>query len=47
MKRPSEVDVLVGDASKAKNHLGWEPKTSFESMVDKMIRNDLILEAKK
>ena len=47
MKRPSEVDVLVGDASKAKNHLGWEPKTSFESMVDKMMQNDLMLEAKK
>ena len=45
MKRPSEVDLLVGDASKAKNVLGWEPATSFNQLVSLMVENDLILEA--
>lgn len=40
-KRPAEVDLLVGDASKAKRILGWEPKVSFNELVAKMIRNDL------
>jgi len=39
--RPAEVDVLRGDASKAKNKLGWQPKTSFEEMITKMIKNDI------
>lgn len=38
--RPAEVDLLVGDFSKAKNVLGWEPKTSFEELVQKMVRFD-------
>src|SRR5215203_652184 len=33
LKRPAEVDLLVGDASKAKRELGWEPKTSFEELI--------------
>lgn len=45
MKRPSEVDLLVGDASKAKNVLGWAPTTSFNQLVGLMVENDLILEA--
>ena len=45
MKRPSEVDLLVGDASKAKNVLGWAPTTSFKQLVGLMVENDLILEA--
>ncbi len=39
--RPAEVDVLVGDASKAKRILGWEPEQSFEDLVEMMIKADL------
>lgn len=39
--RPAEVDVLRGDASKAKEKLDWEPKTSFKEMVKKMVINDI------
>jgi len=39
--RPAEVDILVGDYSKAKNELDWSPKTNFKSLVQKMVRNDL------
>jgi len=39
--RPAEVDVLRGDATKAKEKMGWTPKTSFEDLVRKMVRNDL------
>lgn len=41
--RPAEVDILLGDASKARRVLGWEPKTSFEDMVHLMVDNDLRL----
>jgi GDPmannose 4,6-dehydratase len=39
--RPAEVDVLRGDATKAKEILGWESKTSFNDLVRKMVKNDL------
>ncbi|MBV8371379.1 MAG: GDP-mannose 4,6-dehydratase [Candidatus Eremiobacteraeota bacterium] len=39
--RPAEVDLLVGDASKAKRVLGWEPEVSFEALVERMVRADL------
>ncbi len=39
--RPAEVDLLLGDASKAKEKLGWEAKTKFKTLVEKMIKNDL------
>ncbi len=39
--RPSEVETLLGDASKAKQKLGWEPRTSFEELVAEMTREDL------
>jgi len=39
--RPAEVDVLLGDASKAKNILGWEPKIKFKELVNQMIEADL------
>jgi GDPmannose 4,6-dehydratase len=39
--RPAEVDTLLGDASKAKNKLGWEPAISFEDMVYEMVQRDL------
>jgi GDPmannose 4,6-dehydratase len=38
--RPAEVDQLVGDGSKAKRILGWEPRTSFEAMIRLMVDND-------
>src|SRR5690606_10245122 len=41
--RPAEVDLLVGDASKARRVLGWEPKTSFEELVNLMVGADLAL----
>jgi GDPmannose 4,6-dehydratase len=45
--RPSEVDLLVGDYSKAKEKLGWEPKTPFPELVKKMVENDLQIERLK
>ena len=45
-KRPAEVDLLVGDPSKAKRELGWEPKTSFEELIRLMVRSDLELLSK-
>jgi GDPmannose 4,6-dehydratase len=39
--RPAEVDLLVGDASKAQRELGWQPETSFEQLVEQMVRADL------
>jgi GDPmannose 4,6-dehydratase len=39
--RPTEVDVLVGDAGKAKRMLGWEPKITFESLVRLMVEADM------
>ena len=41
--RPTEVDNLLGDASKAKTKLGWRPKISFDKLVDEMVREDLKL----
>ena len=41
--RPTEVETLLGDASKAKEKLGWEPKISFEALVQEMMKEDLIL----
>src|SRR4051794_37081875 len=41
--RPAEVDLLVGDPSKAKRELGWVPKTSFEELIRLMVRSDLEL----
>lgn len=39
--RPAEVDCLIGDPSKAKKNLGWEPKTTFEELVQIMVKADL------
>ena len=41
--RPAEVDQLIGDPTKAKDLLGWEPKTSFEELIRLMTRADLEL----
>jgi GDPmannose 4,6-dehydratase len=40
-ERPSEVDLLIGDASKARQALGWQPKVSFEELVRRMYEHDL------
>ena len=42
-KRPAEVDLLVGDASKAERELGWKPRTSFEQLIRLMVDADLKL----
>ena len=39
--RPAEVDMLIGDASKAKTKLGWTPKTSFPELVEMMVKAEL------
>ena len=39
--RPTEVETLLGDASKAKRTLGWEPKITFQELVREMVREDL------
>lgn len=41
--RPTEVDLLIGDASKAKERLGWERKICLEEMVREMVINDIII----
>jgi GDPmannose 4,6-dehydratase len=43
--RPSEVDVLVGDASKALKNLGWKPRTNFQELVRIMVENDIRIES--
>lgn len=43
LKRPAEVDHLIGDYSKAKRDLGWEPRTSFEELIRLMVDADLKL----
>ena len=40
--RPSEVDLLIGDYSKAKKILGWEPKTTLEELCELMVKADII-----
>src|SRR5215813_6632274 len=39
--RPTEVDLLIGDSSKARKKLGWKPKTSFSQLVKEMVAGDL------
>jgi GDPmannose 4,6-dehydratase len=43
MVRPAEVDLLVGDPSKARRQLGWEPTVSFEGLVEMMVDADVAL----
>jgi GDPmannose 4,6-dehydratase len=45
--RPAEVDLLIGDATKAKTQLGWEPTVAFPDLVSMMVRHDLEVEAAK
>ncbi len=39
--RPTEVELLIGNAEKAKRELGWAPKTSFQELVAEMVATDL------
>ncbi|MFC1890182.1 GDP-mannose 4,6-dehydratase [Thermodesulfobacteriota bacterium] len=39
--RPAEVDLLLGDSTKAKTELGWEPKVGFQELVEMMVKSDL------
>jgi GDPmannose 4,6-dehydratase len=41
--RPTEVDLLIGDASKAKEKLGWEPKYKLDGLIKEMVASDMIL----
>jgi len=45
--RPAEVDYLIGDYSKAKETLGWEPKTSFQELVEMMVKADIEAEKRE
>jgi GDPmannose 4,6-dehydratase len=45
--RPAEVDILTGDASKARERLGWTPKVSFAELVTMMVEADLKEEARR
>lgn len=45
--RPTEVDLLIGDASKAKRDLGWEPKVRFQELVALMVDADLAIERER
>ena len=38
--RPAEVELLVGDAQKAKKNLGWKPRISFEDLIKEMVAHD-------
>ena len=38
--RPAEVDLLIGDSSKVQKKLNWNPKTSFNSLVELMVKSD-------
>jgi len=42
--RPAEVDLLIGDPTKAREKLGWVPEVDFKSLVSMMVQNDLALE---
>jgi GDPmannose 4,6-dehydratase len=46
-ERPAEVDLLMGDATKAREKLGWQPKVTFEQLVTLMYESDLAHEAKQ
>ena len=45
--RPTEVDVLLGDATKARKELNWQPKVSFDQLIDMMVAADLELARKE
>ena len=44
--RPAEVDLLIGDATKAHETLGWHPTYSFQQLVSEMVANDMAVQAR-
>lgn len=45
--RPAEVDLLIGDATKARTILGWQPKVDFTTLIQMMVRHDIDYESKR
>ena len=45
--RPAEVDLLIGDSTKAREKLGWKPEVDFQTLVKMMVENDLKIETAK
>jgi GDPmannose 4,6-dehydratase len=45
--RPAEVDLLIGNAAKARQRLGWSPEVEFPTLIKMMVASDLQAEAKK
>ena len=45
--RPAEVDILLGDPSKAEKTLGWKREIPFQELVSRMVKNDMELVAKE
>ncbi len=45
--RPAEVDLLIGDPSKAQDKLGWKPEVDFPTLINMMVEHDLTIEAAK
>jgi GDPmannose 4,6-dehydratase len=45
--RPAEVDLLIGDATKAETKLGWKPRVTFDGLVEMMVAHDLALEERR
>ncbi|HEY0521685.1 MAG TPA: GDP-mannose 4,6-dehydratase [Ilumatobacteraceae bacterium] len=45
--RPAEVDLLIGDPTKAREKLGWEPEVAFPELIKMMVANDLEIESEK
>jgi GDPmannose 4,6-dehydratase len=45
--RPAEVEILLGDASKAKQKLGWKPSVSFEELIEEMTEADIAQSAQE
>jgi GDPmannose 4,6-dehydratase len=45
--RPAEVDLLIGDPSKAKEKLGWQPEVGFDELVNMMVAHDMAYETRR
>ena len=45
--RPTEVELLIGDATKARTRLGWEPEYSLAALIEDMMKNDIKLMKKE
>ena len=45
--RPAEVDLLIGDPTKARDMLGWKPEVDFPTLIKMMVAHDLHLEARR